>query len=305
MGEQVAVGMQEASLLEELDHPHVVKLFRVDQSPDSIQLVMELLEGDLHSLILGRRIPEGEARRLFLQLAEAVAYVHSRGIVHLDIKPNNLLLDSHRNLKLTDFSLSCRQPHGSHICKRAGTLACVAPEVLDQNVASYDGMQADVWSCGVVLFAMLTGTLPFSSSDRGHSSIRAISDRILCGHFDLPAHLSPALQGLIRGLLVVDPSSRLTMKMIRSHPWLAQALGDSPLPPAALHFCPSIAVPQHPNGSELADDSSHEHQRVISPSSGHPSNHELSDSQLIFSLHDVYTGPSESSPAISSAPTTG
>eukprot|EP01007_Sphenomonas_quadrangularis_P002864 NODE_491_length_1425_cov_131.662791_g371_i0.p1 GENE.NODE_491_length_1425_cov_131.662791_g371_i0~~NODE_491_length_1425_cov_131.662791_g371_i0.p1 ORF type:complete len:360 (+),score=44.15 NODE_491_length_1425_cov_131.662791_g371_i0:28-1107(+) len=300
-GDRLPQALREVDMLETLDHPNVVRLQSFRRDEESVEMVMELMERDLQCLIAARgRISEPEARALFAQLIEAVTYVHSRGIVHLDIKPENLLLDHCGNLKLADFGISCWQPEGGKVRSRAGTPACVAPEVLDDCMNSYDGTLADTWSCGVVLYAMLAGTLPFSSSH--DTSVGSVLRRVRSGRFVLPRHLSPLAKDLIRSLLVVDPSQRMTLELARQHSWMTEccdgAFTTNPLHPTPMN----IPVAGNPVCSPCT-----RHPMANEPSRPIPSFrgacqcqdtagsvHNLSDANesssfLIFSLHDLST----------------
>ncbi|KAI6670878.1 hypothetical protein NL676_005763 [Syzygium grande] len=148
-------------------HPNIVQLYEVMATKSKIYFVMEYAKGgELFNKVSKGKLKENVARKFFIQLINAVDFCHSRNVYHRDIKPENLLLDENDNLKVSDFGLSAlaeskRQDGLLHtIC---GTPAYVAPEVIGQK--GYDGAKADIWSCGVVLFVLLAGYLPFHDSN--------------------------------------------------------------------------------------------------------------------------------------------
>ncbi|RNE98450.1 putative serine/threonine protein kinase, partial [Trypanosoma rangeli] len=151
------------------------------------------------------------ARHYFHQLIAGVHYCHSRGFAHRDLKPENMLLDANGTLKISDFGLSNRQQDFllETVC---GTPNYVAPEVLMER--GYNGMSADIWSCGVVLYVMLAGHLPFE--DRTMNALLAKIER---GEYQMVRHVSDAVKDLIARMLTVDPKKRITMEGIIAHPW--------------------------------------------------------------------------------------
>eukprot|EP00002_Diphylleia_rotans_P003684 TRINITY_DN12569_c0_g1_i1.p1 TRINITY_DN12569_c0_g1~~TRINITY_DN12569_c0_g1_i1.p1 ORF type:complete len:382 (+),score=51.95 TRINITY_DN12569_c0_g1_i1:337-1482(+) len=211
---------KEVFLLKLLDHPHIVKLYHVRECERQIYLVFEHIEGgELFERIepdVG--MDERTARPYFLQLLDGVEHMHARGIAHRDLKPENLLLGSNGKLKIIDFGLATlfksEDGHKRFLSTDCGTPAYVAPEVLRRY---YDGQSADIWSCGVILFAMLTGSLPWEfplpESPEFCEYIR--------GNLDVePWHLiSPLAKDLVTRMLHIDPSQRITLDNIRRHPW--------------------------------------------------------------------------------------
>ena len=145
-------------------HPHIIRLYEVIDTPQDIFVIMEYVSGgELFDYIVSRgRLPADEARRFFHQIVSAVEYCHYHHIVHRDLKPENLLLDSDNNIKLADFGLSNVVHDGHFLRTSCGSPNYAAPEVISGNL--YAGPEVDVWSCGVILYAVLCGTLPFDDA---------------------------------------------------------------------------------------------------------------------------------------------
>ncbi|XP_057815935.1 CBL-interacting serine/threonine-protein kinase 23 isoform X2 [Cryptomeria japonica] len=194
---------REISTMQLIKHPNVVQLHEVMASKTKIYIVLDFVTGgELFDKIndLGR-LKEDEARRYFQQLINAVDYCHSRGVYHRDLKPENLLLDTFGNLKVSDFGLSALSrdiKSDGLLHTTCGTPNYVAPEVISGK--GYDGTTADIWSCGVILFVLLAGYLPFDESN-----IIALYRKINKAEFNIPKRLSPGAKNLISRLL--DPNS--------------------------------------------------------------------------------------------------
>merc|ERR1712137_48492 len=158
---------REISVMRLIRHPNVVELYEVMATKTKIYFAMEYIKGgELFNKVAKGKLKEDVARKYFQQLVSAVDYCHSRGVCHRDLKPENLLLDENGNLKVSDFGLSAlwdsrRQDGLLHTT--CGTPAYVAPEII--NKKGYDGEKADIWSCGVILFVLLAGYLPFQDSN--------------------------------------------------------------------------------------------------------------------------------------------
>ncbi|XP_020273168.1 CBL-interacting protein kinase 32-like isoform X2 [Asparagus officinalis] len=206
---------REIATMKLIKHPNVVRLHEVMGSRTKIFIVLEYVTGgELFDKIDGR-IKEDEVRRYFQQLINAVDFCHSRGVYHRDLKPENLLLDSYGNLKISDFGLSAL----SHQVKDDGLLhtSCgtpnyVAPEVL--NDGGYDGATADLWSCGVILFVLLSGYLPFDDSN-----LMRLYEKISNAEFSCPSWFSPGATRLIQRILDPNPMTRITISEILKDQW--------------------------------------------------------------------------------------
>eukprot|EP01026_Neomeris_dumetosa_P058178 TRINITY_DN5397_c0_g1_i4.p1 TRINITY_DN5397_c0_g1~~TRINITY_DN5397_c0_g1_i4.p1 ORF type:complete len:392 (-),score=44.34 TRINITY_DN5397_c0_g1_i4:221-1396(-) len=182
-------------------------------------MIMELVPGgELYDLVI-RKGPQSErrARKILQQLMDSLDYCHKQGIFHRDLKPENVLLASNGDVKLSDFGLgalpeSTRGPDGQ-LQTTCGTPNYVAPEVLRRK--GYHGSPADIWSLGVVLFVITAAALPFDEPN-----VQLLFRAILRGQFDIPQNFSPELKDLLKRMICVDPSSRITIAEMREHPWV-------------------------------------------------------------------------------------
>lgn len=168
------------------------------------------------------RLSESEARYFFRQIIAALAYIHSKGYAHRDLKPENLLLDDNQCLKLIDFGL-CAKPKGgmeNFLTTCCGSPAYAAPELIAGK--SYLGAEADLWSMGVLLYALLCGYLPFDDDN-----INLLYKKIQSGKYESPSWLSPESTQLLSELLQVDPKRRLTMQQLIYHQWVMKGYSSS------------------------------------------------------------------------------
>lgn len=157
---------REISIMKIVRHPNIVRLHEVLASQTKIYIILEfVMGGELYDKIVQQgKLSENESRRYFQQLIDAVDHCHRRGVYHRDLKPENLLLDAYGNLKVSDFGLSALTKQGVGLLHTTcGTPNYIAPEVLSNR--GYDGAAADVWSCGVILYVLLAGYLPFEEAD--------------------------------------------------------------------------------------------------------------------------------------------
>lgn len=210
---------REISIMRRLHHPHIVKLFEVLATKTKIYFVMEFAKGgELFAKIARGRFSEDLSRRYFQQLISAVGYCHSRGVFHRDLKPENLLLDENWDLKVSDFGLSAVKdqirPDGL-LHTLCGTPAYVAPEILAKK--GYDGAKVDVWSCGVILFVLNAGYLPFNDSN-----LMVMYRKIYNGEFRCPKWTTPDLRRFISRLLDTNPDTRITVDEIVRDPWFSK-----------------------------------------------------------------------------------
>ncbi|KAG2591368.1 serine/threonine protein kinase OSK1-like isoform X1 [Panicum virgatum] len=205
---------REIKILRLFMHPHIIRLYEVIDTPADIYVVMEYVKsGELFDYIVEKgRLQEDEARRFFQQIISGVEYCHRNMVVHRDLKPENLLLDSKCNVKIADFGLSNVMRDGHFLKTSCGSPNYAAPEVISGKL--YAGPEVDVWSCGVILYALLCGTLPFDDEN-----IPNLFKKIKGGIYTLPSHLSGAARDLIPRMLVVDPMKRITIREIREHDW--------------------------------------------------------------------------------------
>lgn len=202
---------REAAILRIFDHPHIVRLINVFESQRLVHVVMELAENrELCDLMTSeRQLPVPLAMRLFRQIIYALEYMHEFGICHRDLKPENIFLDYAWNIKVGDFGFAAwlRSESSQESC---GSPHYAAPEVI--RGSCYSGEAVDVWSCGVILFAMLAGYLPFDDPD-----LFVCMEQIKLGHFEMP-NFHPDICDLISRMLTVDPTARIRIKDIKAHP---------------------------------------------------------------------------------------
>lgn len=207
---------REIKIMRVLRHPHITRLYDVVKTKHDIVLVMEYVSGgELFDYVTHKgRLEEPTARALFQQLTAAVAYCHRYRVTHRDIKPENIMMEHGcRSVKLSDFGLSSITHDGRFFETSCGTPNYASPEVVSGRL--YGGPEADVWSCGVVLYAMLCGTLPFDDSN-----IAFLFKKIQTADYAIPSHVSPQAQDLLHRVLVVNPLERATMEQVMQHPWL-------------------------------------------------------------------------------------
>ncbi|XP_078445636.1 SNF1-related protein kinase catalytic subunit alpha KIN10-like [Wolffia australiana] len=205
---------REMKILKLFMHPHIIRLYEVIETQTDIYVVMEYVaNGELFDFIVEKgRLQEDEARCFFQQIISGVEYCHKNMVVHRDLKPENLLLDSKNNVKIADFGLSNLMRDGHFLKTSCGSPNYAAPEVISGKL--YAGPEVDVWSCGVILYALLCGTLPFDDEN-----IPNLFKKIKGGIYTLPSHLSAGARDLIPRMLVVDPLKRMTISDIQHHPW--------------------------------------------------------------------------------------
>ncbi|KAK4269488.1 hypothetical protein QN277_022641 [Acacia crassicarpa] len=207
---------REVSIMRLVRHPHIVELKEVMATKGKIFLVMEYVKGgELFAKVTKGKMKEDLARKYFQQLISAVDFCHSRGVTHRDLKPENLFVDENGDLRVSDFGLSAlpeqRRSDGMLVTP-CGTPAYVAPEVLKK--IGYDGSKADIWSCGVILYALLSGYLPFQGEN-----VMRIYKKAFKAQYVLADWISPEAKNLISKLLVVDPEKRYSIEDIMKDPW--------------------------------------------------------------------------------------
>ncbi|KZF18950.1 Pkinase-domain-containing protein [Xylona heveae TC161] len=216
---------REIQYLQLLRHPHIIKLYTVITTPSEIIMVLEYAGGELFDYIVQHgKMTEDSARRFFQQMICAVEYCHRHKIVHRDLKPENLLLDEYLNVKIADFGLSNIMTDGNFLKTSCGSPNYAAPEVISGKL--YAGPEVDVWSCGVILYVLLVGRLPFDDE-----YIPALFKKIAQGNFHVPSYLSSGATSLIKKMLVVNPVHRITVQEIRQDPWFLKDLPDYLKPP--------------------------------------------------------------------------
>ena len=217
---------REVDSLRTVNHPNIVKLLEVIDTEETLFIVMEYLSGgDLKTYLEAKgRVTEGEARGLFRQLVSALQHCHQRGVVHRDLKLGNLLLDANNNIKISDFGLSNQWHPGKKLDTFCGSPAFMAPERF--LGMPYTGPEVDVWSLGVVLYTMVTGSLPFGGQD-----FWELRQRVLSGQYHVPKYLSTNITDLLERMLTLKPIDRGTLDDVGQHAWVNMGQ-EEPLPPA-------------------------------------------------------------------------
>ncbi|XP_027082464.2 CBL-interacting serine/threonine-protein kinase 25-like [Coffea arabica] len=207
---------REISIMRLVRHQNIVEIKEVMATKTKIYFVMEYIKGgELFTKVARGRLKEDVARKYFQQLISAVDFCHSRGVVHRDLKPENLLLDENGELKVSDFGLSAlpeQLRNDGLLHTQCGTAAYIAPEVLRKK--GYDGVKADLWSCGVVLYVLLAGFLPFQDQN-----LMNMYRKIFKAEFTFPPWFSMESKRLISKLLVADPARRISIPAIMKAPW--------------------------------------------------------------------------------------
>eukprot|EP01117_Protostelium_nocturnum_P008052 TRINITY_DN2866_c0_g1_i1.p1 TRINITY_DN2866_c0_g1~~TRINITY_DN2866_c0_g1_i1.p1 ORF type:complete len:501 (+),score=195.28 TRINITY_DN2866_c0_g1_i1:668-2170(+) len=212
-----------------LDHPNIVKLFEVIEMADkkTTCLVLEFIEGGelFDYIVANRRLREPEAIRFFRQIISAVEYCHANLVIHRDLKPENLLLDSEKNIKINDFGLSNLMNPGNFLETYCGSPLYSSPEIILET--NYMGPEVDIWALGVILFAMVTGYLPWDGDEVKDQVKNAVK-----ANYELPEHVSAECKHLIDRMLTVDPKKRATIAEIRQCAWVNR--GYTSLPQSCL-----------------------------------------------------------------------
>ncbi|KAF8927862.1 hypothetical protein BGZ58_010070 [Dissophora ornata] len=216
---------REISVLRTIRHPNIISLFDVIETERYIGIVIEYASGgELFDHILAHRyLKERDACRLFAQLMSGVHYLHSKHIVHRDLKLENLLLDRNRNIMITDFGFANQFDSSTRdlMSTSCGSPCYAAPELVISD-GLYVGTGVDIWSCGVILYAMLAGYLPFDDdpSNPDGDNINQLYNYILATELVFPDYISPDARDLLRMMLVPDPTKRCNMRRIMGHRWL-------------------------------------------------------------------------------------
>ena len=234
---------REIRILKYLDHPNIVQLFEVIDQPQRRYIIMEFASGgDLCKYVRDcKRLSESESHRIFCQILSGLKHCHAKGIVHRDIKLDNILLDSNKNVKIVDFGFSVPFEQDQLLKKACGSPSYAAPEIVSRK--QYSPTPVDVWSFGVVLYAMLCGYFPFQGANS-----QELCRKIVKGKFDLPSWVPEPCKDLIRCMLTVDPVQRITVDNVALHPWVARSSG--PAPPPVASFAPRLECG---NGKQTVD----------------------------------------------------
>lgn len=205
---------REIKILNVMQHKNVIMLYEIIETDLELLLVMEYCEGgELFDYIVEReRLTEAEACYLYIQMIAGIQYIHQNGVCHRDLKPENLLLDYDNSLKIVDFGLSNLYEKNQQLSTACGSPCYASPEMIKGE--SYDCVKSDIWSSGVVLYAMICGYLPFENQNTA-----VLEDLIINADFEIPSFVSDECKDLLYGILNADPAERFSIEDIQNHPW--------------------------------------------------------------------------------------
>ncbi|CAH1791800.1 unnamed protein product [Owenia fusiformis] len=217
---------REVKIMKMLDHPNIVKLFEVIETEKTLYLVMEYASGGevFDYLVAHGRMKEKEARSKFRQIVSSVQYCHQKHIVHRDLKAENLLLDGDMNIKIADFGFSNEFTPGSKLDTFCGSPPYAAPELFQGK--KYDGPEVDVWSLGVILYTLVSGSLPFDGQN-----LKELRERVLRGKYRIPFYMSTDCENLLKKFLVLNPAKRSALENIMKDKWMNIGYEDDDLRP--------------------------------------------------------------------------
>ena len=205
---------KEIKILKSIRHKNIIQLFDIMESKSNLYFVIEYCKGGelFDYIVKNKRLKEGEACIFFQQIINGVDYLHKQGIIHRDLKPENLLLDYKNTIKISDFGLSTFYSKNNFLQTACGTPFYAPPEMLEG--LQYNGEASDIWSCGIILYAMLCGTLPFKESEE-----EIIVKKIKTHDYIIPNYLSKEAQDMLYHILKINPEERFTIDKIKEHPW--------------------------------------------------------------------------------------
>ncbi|KAF4073379.1 hypothetical protein AMELA_G00258140 [Ameiurus melas] len=217
---------REVRIMKALRHPNIVQLFEVIETEKTLYLVMEYASGGevFDYLVSHGRMKEVEARAKFRQIVSAVHYCHQKNIVHRDLKAENLLLDADSNIKIADFGFSNEFTLGNKLDTFCGSPPYAAPELFQGK--KYDGPEVDIWSLGVILYTLVSGSLPFDGQN-----LKELRERVLRGKYRVPFYMSTDCEGILRRFLVLNPSKRCTLEQVMKDKWMNTGFEGDDLKP--------------------------------------------------------------------------
>ncbi|XP_057253124.1 MAP/microtubule affinity-regulating kinase 3 isoform X14 [Pezoporus wallicus] len=217
---------REVRIMKILNHPNIVKLFEVIETDKTLYLIMEYASGGevFDYLVAHGRMKEKEARAKFRQIVSAVQYCHQKHIVHRDLKAENLLLDADMNIKIADFGFSNEFTVGNKLDTFCGSPPYAAPELFQGK--KYDGPEVDVWSLGVILYTLVSGSLPFDGQN-----LKELRERVLRGKYRIPFYMSTDCENLLKRFLVLNPTKRGTLEQIMKDRWINAGHEEDELKP--------------------------------------------------------------------------
>lgn len=259
---------REIQLLKLLKHKNLIRLVDVmyNEEKQKMYIVMEYCVGGLQDMLEStptKKFPAWQAHGYFCQLIDGLEYLHSKGIVHKDIKPSNLLLTLDGTLKISDLgvaeALDVYAPDDT--CSTSQGSPAFQPPEIANGVVKFSGFKVDIWSSGVTLFNITTGKYPFEGDN-----IYRLFENIGHGHFEIPEDVDDNLRGLLTGMLQKDPDTRFTIQQIRHHPWFIRkpprTLEEVPVPPLRGDEHHSMTVLPYLMYYHYGDDSPHSTQYI-------------------------------------------
>ena len=219
------LALRENEIITKLNHINIVLVYCIIDTKEDYFIIMEYCKlGELFDYIVKyKRLSEEEASNFFYQLINGVEYIHSQGIAHRDLKPENLLLTEDKVLKIIDFGLSHEFEEEEFLKTKCGSPSYAAPEIISKP--NYNGFKIDVWCCGIILYAMLCGYLPFDGDDDAQNNNVKLFQNILECEPELPDFLSNISKDLIMRILNPDPDKRITIEQIKKHPFYLKGKG--------------------------------------------------------------------------------
>ena len=205
------VQFKENEIITKFNHINVIYVYQIIENAENYYIIMEYCEKDLFDYIVENdHLSEKEASIFFYQLINGVEYIHKTGIVHRDLKPENILLTKDKTLKIIDFGLSHEYEEKNLLKTKCGSPSYASPEIISGK--PYEGFQVDVWCCGIILYAMVCGYLPFEGENN-----KILFKEILNCNPDFPDYLSDSCKGLLKSILIVDPGKRITIEEIKKN----------------------------------------------------------------------------------------
>ncbi|KAK7463047.1 serine/threonine-protein kinase gin4 [Stygiomarasmius scandens] len=243
---------REITMMKLMNHPNILRIYDVYEGSDELFLVLEYVEGGelFDFLVNNGRLSPPKALAFFKQIIYGLNYAHTFSIIHRDLKPENILIASLNPplLKIADWGMAAFAPPSLQLETSCGSPHYASPEIV--NGEKYQGNSTDIWSCGVILYALLTGRLPFDDKN-----VKVLLNKVKSGKYEMPSGMDPLAKDLIARMLVIDSKKRITIPEILDHPWLRSAIsstigldgrlvGDTPpLPPSPTFLAQPIADP--------------------------------------------------------------
>ncbi|KAI0822957.1 Pkinase-domain-containing protein [Trametes gibbosa] len=211
---------REIIMMKLMNHPNIMRIYDVYEGEKELYLILEYVEGgELFDFLVNRgRLPPLEALAYFKQIVHGLSYAHTFSIIHRDLKPENILIHTLNPplIKIADWGMAAFAPPTLQLETSCGSPHYASPEIV--NGHKYTGTATDIWSCGVILYALLTGRLPFDDKN-----VRTLLTKVKVGKYDMPTFVDPMAKDLLSRMLIVDVHKRITMSEILAHPWLESA----------------------------------------------------------------------------------